>query len=48
MKETEKSDEHIKATGAAINPALPQNRVASVAIHWLQSIACSMDMAEFT
>ena len=33
MKETEKSDEHIKATGAAINPALPQNRVASVDVY---------------
>ena len=33
MKETEKSDEHTKATGAAINPALPQNRVASVDVY---------------
>lgn len=33
MKETEKSDEQIKATGAVINPALPQNRVASVDVY---------------
>jgi len=33
MKETETPQEHIHATGAAINPALPQNRVASVDVY---------------
>lgn len=33
MKETEISHEHTQATGAAINPALPQNRVASVDVY---------------
>jgi len=33
MKETEISQEHTQATGAAINPALPQNRVASVDVY---------------
>ena len=33
MKETETPQEHIQATGAAINPALPQNRVASVDVY---------------
>jgi predicted acyltransferase len=33
MKESELSNEHAKATGDAINPALPQNRVASVDVY---------------
>lgn len=33
MKETELSNEHAQATGDAINPALPQNRVASVDVY---------------
>lgn len=33
MKETEKTHEHTQATGAAINPAMPQNRVASVDVY---------------
>lgn len=33
MKETETPQEHIHATGAAINPAMPQNRVASVDVY---------------
>lgn len=33
MKETEISHEHSQVTGAAINPALPQNRVASVDVY---------------
>jgi predicted acyltransferase len=33
MKETETPQEHIHASGAAINPALPQNRVASVDVY---------------
>ena len=33
MKEAELSNEHAQATGDAINPALPQNRVASVDVY---------------
>jgi len=33
MKESELSHEHAQATGDAINPALPQNRVASVDVY---------------
>ena len=33
MKETELSNEHAQVTGDAINPALPQNRVASVDVY---------------
>jgi uncharacterized membrane protein len=33
MKKTEIPQDYTQATGAAINPALPQNRVASVDIY---------------
>lgn len=33
MKETEISHEHNEATGAAINPVMPQNRVASIDVY---------------